>query len=105
MEIKLGSFIKEAIALNNITQKEAAKKLNISPQSLSMYINNRRMPDIAGFITMINTLGINLAMLIEMRDIFTLSSKDVLLLYAINELSDNEKELLFIFINVIRKEI
>lgn len=103
MEIKLGPLIKEAIALNNITQKEAARKLNISPQSLSMYVNNHRMPDIASFISMINTLDINLGMLIKMRDIFSTNSKDVLLMYAIREMNDNEKELLFMISTLIRK--
>lgn len=103
MTIKLGSLIKEAIIMNNLTQKEAAKKLNISPQSLSMYVNNHRTPDILCFISMINTLHINLDLLIKMGDVLSLSSKDILLFFAINELSNSEKEKLFIMISILRK--
>lgn len=103
MTIKLGSLIKEAITMNNLTQKEAAKKLNISPQSLSMYVNDHRTPDLQCFIAMINTFHINFDLLVKMGDVLSLSSKDILLYFAINELSNSEKEKLFIMITILKK--
>lgn len=107
MSINIGPIIKEAIEMKNMTQKEAAKLLHISPQVLSMYINNRRTPDLECVISMINVFEMDLKMLARLADILSLKSKDLLLTYGISKLSDLEKEFLFILITTaeIRKTL
>lgn len=102
MSINIGPIIKEAIAMKNMTQKEAAEMLHISPQVLSMYVNNRRTPDLECFISMINVFEIDLKMLVRLADTLSLKSKDILLSYGISRLSDLEKEVLFTFLTTMK---
>lgn len=46
MEHTFGECLLQAIQSRNLTQKEAAKKLSISPQALNNYILNKRTPDL-----------------------------------------------------------
>lgn len=46
MKKQLGDMIRSAIDMKDMSQKEAAEALNISPQALSSYIRNTRSPDI-----------------------------------------------------------
>ena len=46
IDTDLGAAIKEGIILNNMTQKQLAKALHISQQTLSCYIHNQRTPNI-----------------------------------------------------------
>lgn len=46
MKKKLGDMIRFAIEMKDMKQKDVALALNMSPQALSSYIQNTRMPDI-----------------------------------------------------------
>lgn len=46
MKKQLGDYILSAIEMANLTQKEAATLLNVTPQSLNNYIHNYRIPDV-----------------------------------------------------------
>ena len=59
MIINFGEIIKKAIEKHNLKQKDVAEDLNISPQTLSHYINNKRLPQIDCFFDMMNLLDLN----------------------------------------------
>ena len=42
----LGNRIKDLLKVRKMTQKELSKKVGISEQSMSRYINNKRIPDV-----------------------------------------------------------
>lgn len=46
MAYTFGECLLEAIQLRRLSQKEAAKMLNLSPQTLNNYILNKRTPDL-----------------------------------------------------------
>lgn len=55
----LGEIIRQAIIEHDMTQKEVAKILHISPQTLSSYINNRRIPSLECFFDLVDLLDLN----------------------------------------------
>ena len=46
MSTTFGECLLQAIQIRNLSQKEAAKMLNLSPQTLNNYILNKRTPDL-----------------------------------------------------------
>ncbi len=46
METTFGEYLLAAIQMRNLSQKEAARILNLSPQTLNNYILNKRTPDL-----------------------------------------------------------
>lgn len=45
MEFSFGDYLKQTILLSNLSQRQAAKLLHISPQAFHNYIANKRIPD------------------------------------------------------------
>lgn len=45
MELTFGEYLSKVLNYHNLNQKQAASLLHISPQSLSNYILDKRMPD------------------------------------------------------------
>ena len=44
---KLGDVIQSALEMRNLTQKQAADDLNITPQTFNSYVKNHRYPVMA----------------------------------------------------------
>lgn len=80
---KLGDTIKELLEQHDITQKELAELLGISPSTLGNYIQNTREPD---YLT-----------LIRIADYFHVTTDFLLDYPSQTELSHNEKLLVHIF--------
>ena len=53
-----GELIKQAIIEQNLTQREVADRIHVSPQTLSAYVNNRRSPSLQCFIDLVALLGL-----------------------------------------------
>lgn len=53
-----GELIKQAIIEQNLTQREVADRIHVSPQTLSAYVNNRRSPSLQCFIDLVDLLGL-----------------------------------------------
>lgn len=45
MKMKFGDILRELIELNNLTQKQVGKDLNIAASTIGNYVNNTREPD------------------------------------------------------------
>ena len=89
----LGSFIKESISSQGMTQKDAAKQLHLSQQTLSSYIHDHRVPSVECFIDMIRLLGMDLSVLLYTSSNGSIYHKDIILFGLIRSLDDEGKDL------------
>lgn len=54
----IGGILKNAMSLHDLTQRDVAKILHISPQALNSYVNNRRRPNLDCFLQLIELLDL-----------------------------------------------
>ncbi len=59
MQSTIGDIIKRHREENCLTQKELAKKLNVSPQAVSKWETNTSLPDIALVVPLAKIFGIS----------------------------------------------
>ena len=71
----IGTSIRHYREINDLTQKELADKLSISPSAIGMYEQNRRIPDITTLTNMKKIFNIPLDTLVG-ANYLTSSSKD-----------------------------
>lgn len=67
IETNLGAAIKEGIVLNNMTQKQVAKAIHISQQTLSCYIHNQRTPNIHDLVAIAQILNLDIYTLLGLK--------------------------------------
>ena len=67
IDTDLGAAIKEGIILNNMTQKQLAKALHISQQTLSCYIHNQRTPNIHDLVAISQILNLDIYVLLSVK--------------------------------------
>ena len=67
IDTDLGAAIKEGIILNNMTQKQLAKALHISQQTLSCYIHNQRTPNIHDLVAISQILSMDIYVLLGLK--------------------------------------
>ena len=67
IDTDLGAAIKEGIILNNMTQKQLAKALHISQQTLSCYIHNQRTPNIHDLVAISQILNLDIYVLLGLK--------------------------------------
>ncbi|MDI1471981.1 MAG: helix-turn-helix domain-containing protein [Thermodesulfovibrio sp.] len=61
----IGSKIRELRILKNMSQKELAQKVNLTPGSISQIENNQIVPSIISFIQICNALGVKISDLLN----------------------------------------
>ena len=66
--IRVGEMIKESIALQNLSQKQVAEYLNISPQTLNSYLNGRSTIRLDDFNKLVHLLHLNPNALLGIND-------------------------------------
>lgn len=59
-ENSIGDAIKEAIIFHNMTQREVAKAIHVSPQTLSNFIHNHRTPNTYDLIAIADFLRMDI---------------------------------------------
>ena len=67
--------IKRIRKVKNISQKELANRLNISPQNLAQYENGKRKPKIETLNRIATALGVNVTDLMDISNILSESKK------------------------------
>lgn len=103
MRKDFGTILKEALTKNNYKQKDIAEKLNISPQTMSHYINNKRLPQLDCFLSMVEFLGL--------KDVFEDSPPldkehmNTFLLTVIPKLDEDQQYILFLLVRYFDKSI
>ncbi len=104
----LGNQIQSALELHNLTQKEAAKKLHISPQALNSYIKNRRCPHIHVLCDIAHLLKLDVNTLLGIskmhKQYVICSEEEQKLLNVLRTLNSEYKELLSCFIFLLGRD-
>lgn len=90
----LGDIIKESIYRKNMTQKQVAKLLHISPQTLSNFVSNRRLPNLELFVQIAQLLDLDVDYALGLNNHIGEDSFDIFIATAIKHLSHDQKELL-----------
>lgn len=90
--MKLGEIIKELLEQNNITQKQLADALHISPSTLGNYIQNTREPDYKTLIQIADHFHVTVDFLLDHSSSCGLSHSEELLLNTFRLLSADQQE-------------
>lgn len=99
MAIEIGELIKTAIKERNMTQKQVAEELHISPQALSNIVTNKRTPNLDCFFELIDLLGIDGHLFCP--NLYDRAYINKLLDKKISTLSFEQKQLLYLFVNLL----
>lgn len=100
--MNIGNKIIDLIADNDITQKELALKLGISPATLNGYIKNRREPDCETIVKIASYFNVSCDFLLGNTSVGSnldklspyLIGKEKTLLNSYGQLSEKNKDLL-----------
>lgn len=95
MEMTFGEFLLQAIQLRNLTQKEAARQLNISPQALNNYILNKRTPDLHTLVHILEVFSLTAEVLFphDQHDVNeTLTAEEKELLQVFRQLKPKQRQ-------------
>lgn len=88
-----------------LTQWQLAEILNLSPSTITMYENGRRLPDISTIINIAKYFNVSVDYLIgnsEIKDINIIS--EIELLNDITKLSPEELTILKLFVEILTKD-
>lgn len=92
---KLGDVIQSALEMRDLTQKQAADDLNITPQTFNSYVKNHRYPDmdVLRSIAIYLDLDMNSILGLHPDDDSRLISdrKEASLIKAFRDLNDEQK--------------
>lgn len=101
MKRVIGGFLRYAIMSKNMTQKQVAKKLNVTPQSLSSYVTGKRNPSLECFFDMIELLDLDMLFLNAM--IVEKMPSDDHLLESIQKLKGDQKTIIMLILRYFDK--
>ncbi len=90
--MKLGEILKELLEQHNMTQKQLAKELNITPSALGNYIQNIREPDYSTLIRIADYFEVTTDFLLNRSGNTELTHNEELLLHIFRSLSNEQKE-------------
>jgi len=102
----IGDKILNKIDELDITQKSFAEKLNISYSTLNGYIKTNREPDFETLKRIADALDVTCDYLLDFnpKNPKNISASEFTLIEDIRTLSDNQKELLFEQIKIMKKQ-
>lgn len=91
--MNFGEILRELLEQHNITQKELAVKLAITPSALGNYVQGTREPDFNTLIKIAGYFGVSIDFLLG-YDFFErdLTHKEVLLLHIFRCLTEEQQE-------------
>lgn len=92
--MKFGDKLRELLELNNLSQKQLGKQLNISPSTIGNYVRNIRQPDHATLLIFANYFNVSVDYLLGNRAKNSLSDEEQLLLNVYKGLNGNYKRIL-----------
>lgn len=82
-ELNFGAYLHQVIRMRNMTQKEAAERLHISPQTLNNYIQNKRLPDMDTLIHILRVFHLDANRIFQLekgQDFATLDEDEIRLI-------------------------
>lgn len=92
MNKTFGYYLKMAILKNNLTQKEAAARLHLSPQALSNYILDKRIPDMETMIHILQVFHMDANLIFQIKGkSMLLDEKESALITRFRTLEEDQK--------------
>ena len=91
--MKLGDILKELIEQHDMTQRQLAQKLDITPAALGNYIRNIREPDYNTLIRIADFFHVSTDFLLNHKIDSQTTHEEELLLHIFRSLSIDQKEL------------
>lgn len=103
--IGVGDKIKDILDLKGMSQKQFALLLQIPCTTLSGYLNNKHEPDFKTLVDIANTLNISVDYLLSNNKTDKpLNSEEILILQRFRVLTEEQKELIKIQLEVMKKQ-
>lgn len=90
--MRLGDNLKKLLEQHDMTQKQLAKELNITPAALGNYIRNIREPDYNTLIRIADYFQVSTDFLLNHDSVSGISHEEALLLQIFRSLSIEQKE-------------
>lgn len=90
--MKFGEILKELLEQHNLSQKQLAESLDMSPSALSNYIQGIREPDYSTLLRIAGYFGVTTDFLLNHPHELKLSHSEELLLRIFRSLTDDQKE-------------
>lgn len=90
--MKFGEILKELLEQHNLSQKQLAESLNMSPSALSNYIQGIREPDYNTLILIANYFDVTTDFLLNHPHELNFSHSEELLIHIFRSLTDDQKE-------------
>lgn len=95
---KLGDVIQSALEMRDLTQKQAADDLNITPQTFNSYVKNHRYPDMDVLRSIAIYLELDMNSILGLHpdeDSHLISDRnEAMLIKNFRSLNEHEKEIL-----------
>jgi len=94
-ENTFGAYLLQVIRLHDLSQKEAAAMLNLSPQTLSNYILNKRIPDMKTLAHILNVFHMDANKVLQITDadvVLSLSQDEAALVSAYRQLDEQHRD-------------
>lgn len=93
--LKIGGTLKAHLTMQNMSQKELAKKLSLNQRTISNYCNDISFPDLDTLSKICRTLHIDLNKVLEIYDsneqeLYIQNDKEMKLIYAFRKVSKNK---------------
>lgn len=90
--MKLGDNIKELLEQHDMTQRQLAEALDITPAALGNYIRNVREPDYNTLVRIADYFHVSTDFLLNHYTDFQITHEEEILLHLFRSLSDEQKE-------------
>lgn len=90
--MKLGDILRELLEKHNMSQKEFAQILNITPAALGNYIHNTREPDYKTLLRIAEYFDVSTDFLLNHHSMTALSHDEEVLLHIFRSLTPEQKE-------------
>lgn len=92
INMKFGEILKELLEQHNLSQKQLAESLAMSPSALSNYIQGIREPDYNTLIRIANYFDVTTDFLLNHPHESRFSHSEELLIHIFRSLTDDQKE-------------
>ncbi len=90
--MKLGEILKELLGLHEMTQKQLAAALDLSPSALGNYIQGSREPDYRTLVRIADYFHVSTDFLLDRSQEARLSSNEELLLHIFRSLTQEQQD-------------
>ena len=90
--MRFGDILRELLEQHNMSQKEFAQILNITPAALGNYVHNTREPDYKILLRIAEYFDVSTDFLLNHRTISSLSHDEEILLHIFRSLTPEQKE-------------